>query len=157
VFYDLVSAHSNPAILEIDKDVSPRMARHWKSDSDERGAVRRIALLHHNRATLGLTAEEMRLLERTYTNFHRAGAGLDEAAKKRRAEINERPGRARHLVQPPFCSATSRGTGSWSSGDDDRAGLPEAFIASAKAAAEGTWHGWQGDRDACRALPWSRS
>src|SRR5712671_4730715 len=29
VFYDLVSAHSNPAILEIDKEVSPRMARHW--------------------------------------------------------------------------------------------------------------------------------
>ena len=29
VFYDLVSAHSNPAILEIDKEISPRMARHW--------------------------------------------------------------------------------------------------------------------------------
>ena len=29
VFYDLVSAHSNPAILEIDKEVSVRMARHW--------------------------------------------------------------------------------------------------------------------------------
>src|SRR6201986_725554 len=29
VFYDLVSAHSNPAILDIDKEVSLRMARHW--------------------------------------------------------------------------------------------------------------------------------
>src|SRR5436305_5106804 len=29
VFYDLVSAHSNPALLEIDKEVSLRMARHW--------------------------------------------------------------------------------------------------------------------------------
>src|SRR4051812_44338972 len=29
VFYDLVSAHSNPAILKIDKEVSLRMARHW--------------------------------------------------------------------------------------------------------------------------------
>ena len=28
VFYDLVSAHSNPALLEIDKEVSLRMARH---------------------------------------------------------------------------------------------------------------------------------
>src|SRR4029079_10836304 len=27
VFYDLVSAHSNPALLEIDKEVSLRMAR----------------------------------------------------------------------------------------------------------------------------------
>src|SRR3984885_4020032 len=29
VFDDLVSAHSNPALLEIDKEVSLRMARHW--------------------------------------------------------------------------------------------------------------------------------
>src|SRR6267154_6180357 len=29
VFYDLVSAHSNPAILAIDTEVSLRMARHW--------------------------------------------------------------------------------------------------------------------------------
>ncbi len=90
VFYDLVSAHSNPAILEIDKEVSPRMARHWNPIQMNAVLFGRIALLHHNRATLGLTGEEIRLLERTYTNFHRAGAGLDEAAKKRRAEINER-------------------------------------------------------------------
>ena len=38
----------------------------------------RIALLHENRAALDLTAEQKRLLERTYTNFYRAGAGLDE-------------------------------------------------------------------------------
>jgi peptidyl-dipeptidase Dcp len=134
VFYDLVSAHSNPAILEIDKEVSPRMARHWNPIQMNAVLFGRIALLHHNRATLGLTAEEMRLLERTYTNFHRAGAGLDEAAKKRRAEINERLAElgtsfSHHLLgdeQDWFMEL----------GEDDRAGLPEAFIASAKAAAE---------------------
>jgi len=35
-------------------------------------------------------AEQTRLLERTYTRFHRSGARLDEVAKKE-AEINERP------------------------------------------------------------------
>ena len=76
----------------------------------------------------------MRLLERTYTNFHRAGAGLDEAAKKRRAEINERLAQlgtsfSHHLLgdeQDWFMEL----------GEDDRAGLPEAFVAAAKAAAE---------------------
>lgn len=134
VFYDLVSAHSNPAILEIDKEVSPRMARHWNPIQMNAVLFGRVALLHHNRATLGLTGEEMRLLERTYTNFHRAGAGLDEAAKKRRAEINERLAElgtsfSHHLLgdeQDWFMEL----------GEDDRAGLPEAFIASAKAAAE---------------------
>jgi peptidyl-dipeptidase Dcp len=134
VFYDLVSAHSNPAILEIDKEVSPRMARHWNPIMMNAVLFGRIAMLHHNRATLGLTGEEMRLLERTYTNFHRAGAGLDEAAKKRRAEINERLAElgtsfSHHLLgdeQDWFMEL----------GEDDREGLPEAFVAAAKAAAE---------------------
>ena len=134
VFYDLVSAHSNPAILEIDKEVSPRMARHWNPIMMNAVLFGRIAMLHHNRATLGLTGEEMRLLERTYTNFHRAGAGLDESAKKRRAEINERLAElgtsfSHHLLgdeQDWFMEL----------GEGDRAGLPEAFVAAAKAAAE---------------------
>jgi len=58
VFYDLVSAHSNPAILEIDKEVSPRMARHWNPIMMNAVLFGRIAMLHHNRATLGLTGEE---------------------------------------------------------------------------------------------------
>ncbi|MBR1209203.1 M3 family metallopeptidase [Bradyrhizobium sp. JYMT SZCCT0180] len=134
VFYDLVSAHSNPAILEIDKEVSPRMARHWNPIMMNAVLFGRIAMLHHNRAALGLTGEEIRLLERTYTNFHRAGAGLDEAAKARRAEINERLAElgtsfSHHLLgdeQDWFMEL----------GEDDRGGLPEAFVAAAKAAAE---------------------
>ena len=134
VFYDLVSAHSNPAILEIDTEVSLRMARHWNPIMMNAVLFGRIAMLHEKRATLGLTAEQLRLLERTYTNFHRAGAGLDEAAKKRRAEINERLAQlgtsfSHHLLgdeQDWFMEL----------GEDDRAGLPEAFVASAKAAAE---------------------
>lgn len=134
VFYDLVSAHSNPQILEIDKEVSPRMARHWNPIMMNAVLFGRIALLHQNRATLGLSGEEMRLLERIYTNFHRAGAGLDEAAKKRRAEINERLAElgtsfSHHLLgdeQDWFMEL----------GEGDRAGLSEAFVAAAKAAAE---------------------
>ena len=90
VFYDLVSAHSNPAILEIDKEISLRMARHWSPIMMNAVLFGRIAMLHDNRASLTLTPEQMRLLERTYIRFHRAGAGLSEDAKKRMAEINER-------------------------------------------------------------------
>src|SRR6202035_3245331 len=82
VFYDLVSAHSNPALLEIDKEVSLRMARHWNPIMMNAVLFGPVALLRDNRATLGLTGEEQRLLDRTYTRFHRAGAGLDEAAKQ---------------------------------------------------------------------------
>src|ERR1700752_5248651 len=66
VFYDLVSAHSNPELLEIDKEVSLRMARHWNPIMMNAVLFGRIALLHGNRASLHLTGEQLRLLERTY-------------------------------------------------------------------------------------------
>src|ERR1700716_263681 len=62
VFYDLVSAYSNPAILEIDKEVSLRMARHWNPIMMNAVLFGRIALLRDNRASLDLTPEQMRLL-----------------------------------------------------------------------------------------------
>src|SRR5437763_616900 len=134
VFYDLVSAHSNPAILEIDKEVSLRMARHWNPIMMNAILFGRIAMLHENRNSLGLTGEEMRLLERTYTRFHRSGAGLDEAAKVRMAEINER---LAHLGTS-FSHHLLGDEQEWTIelGEDDRPGLPDSFVAAAKAAAE---------------------
>src|SRR4030088_1196974 len=134
VFYDLESAHSNPALLEIDKEVSLRMARHWNPIMMNAVLFGRIVALHDNRATLGLTPEQKRLLERTYTRFHRSGAGLDEAAKSRMAEINER---LAHLGTA-FSHHLLGDEQEWfmELGEDDRAGLSDTFIAAAKAAAE---------------------
>ena len=134
VFYDLVSAHSNPALLEIDKEVSLRMARHWNPIMMNAVLFGRIAALRDNRAALGLTSEQTRLLERSYTRFHRSGAGLDVSAKKRMAEINERLAHlgtafGHHLLgdeQDWFMEL----------GEADRGGLAESFVASAKAAAD---------------------
>ncbi len=134
VFHDLVSAHSNPALLEIDTEVSVRMARHWNPIMMNPVLFGRIAMLHDNRSRLNLTPEQKRLLERTYIRFHRSGAGLDDDGKKRMAEINERLAQlgtsfSHHLLadeQEWFMEL----------GDDDRAGLSDSFIAAARAAAE---------------------
>src|SRR5271163_4511264 len=134
VFYDLVSAHSNPALLEVDKEVSLRMARHWNPIMMNAVLFGRIALLHHNCASLGLTGEQMRLLERTYTRFHRAGAGLDEVAQARMAEINEL---LAHLGTT-FSHHLLGDEQQWvmELGENDREGLSDSFVAAAKAAAE---------------------
>jgi peptidyl-dipeptidase Dcp len=94
----------------------------------------RIAMLHENRNSLALTGEEIRLLERTYTRFRRSGAGLDETAKARMAEINER---LAHLGTS-FSHHLLGDEQEWflELGQDDRAGLPDSFVAAAKAAAE---------------------
>lgn len=134
VFYDLVSAHSSPALLEIDSEVSLRMARHWNPILMNAALFARIDQLYQRRAELGLTPEQARLLERTYTRFHRAGAGLDQSAKDRLAAINERLAQlgtsfSHHLLgdeQDWFMEI----------GPDDCDGLPDSFVAAAKAAAE---------------------
>ncbi len=134
VFYDLVSAHSNPAILEIDKEVSLRMARHWNPILMNAVLFGRIALLHENRAALNLSGEEMRLLERTYTRFHRAGAGLTDEAKTRMAEINER---LAHLGTS-FSHHLLGDEQDWvlELAEADCAGLSDSFVAAARAAAD---------------------
>ncbi len=134
VFYDLVSAHSSPALLKIDSEVSLRMARHWNPILMNAALFARIDQLYQRRAELGLTPEQARLLERTYTRFHRAGAGLDQSAKDRLAAINERLAQlgtsfSHHLLgdeQDWFMEI----------GPDDCDGLPDSFVAAAKAAAE---------------------
>ncbi len=134
VFYDLISAHSNPELLEIDKDVSLRMARHWNPIMMNAVLFGRIAALHDHRATLALSPEQQRLLARTYTRFHRAGAGLDDGAKARMAAINERLAHlgtsfSHHLLgdEQGWCMEI---------GDGDTDGLPETFVAAARAAAD---------------------
>src|SRR3954452_15809775 len=110
------------------------MARHWNPIMMNAVLFGRIVMLHENRATLGLSGEQMRLLERTYTRFHRAGAGLDETAKKRMAEINER---LAHLGTA-FSHHLLADEQEWfmELGEADRDGLPESFLAAASAAAD---------------------
>jgi peptidyl-dipeptidase Dcp len=134
VFYDLVSAHSSPALLEIDSDVSLRMARHWNPILMNAALFARIARLYQQRTALGLTPEQARLLERTFTRFRRAGAGLDQSAKDRLAAINER------LAQlgTSFSHHLLGDEQDWHMelGPNDCDGLPDSFVAAAQAAAE---------------------
>jgi len=90
VFHVLVGAHSNDALLAIEREIAPQIARHFNAIHTNAALFRRIDALARAADTLGLTAEQKRVLERYHITFRRAGAGLDEAAKKRLAEIIER-------------------------------------------------------------------
>jgi peptidyl-dipeptidase Dcp len=83
VFHLLTGAHSNDALLEIERELSPQLARHWNKINTDAALFAKVDALN-------LTAEQKRVLERYHTGFRRAGAGLDDAAKKRMAEITER-------------------------------------------------------------------
>jgi peptidyl-dipeptidase Dcp len=133
VFYALVGAHSNPELLAIESEVALRQARHWNPIMMNAVLFGRVAKLHDRQAELNLTSEQQRLLERTYTRFHRAGAGLEDAAKARMAEINER---LAHLATE-FSHHLLADEQDWALelGPADRDGLSPSFVAAAEAAA----------------------
>lgn len=81
VFGVLAGAHTNDELLAIERDISPRRARHWNGILLNEPLFRRIDALWRARATLGLTSEQARVLERYYLMFKRAGAALDSAAR----------------------------------------------------------------------------
>jgi peptidyl-dipeptidase Dcp len=90
IFHVLVGAESNDALLAIEREMAPRVATHWNRIHTNGLLFRRIDALLRQGSTLGLNAEQQRVLERYQVTFRRAGAALDEPTKKRLAEIIER-------------------------------------------------------------------
>jgi len=90
VFHLLAGAHTNDALLEIEREISPKLARHWNTINTNAVLFARIDTLMRDAAKLPLTTEQKRVIERYHTGFRRAGAALDAPAKKRLTEIIER-------------------------------------------------------------------
>jgi peptidyl-dipeptidase Dcp len=87
VFFNQASADTNPALQEIQKDVTPKLAKHSDAIHLDRALFARIRALYDARD--GLEPDERWLLERYYTDFVRAGAELDEREQTRLRELNE--------------------------------------------------------------------
>jgi peptidyl-dipeptidase Dcp len=90
VFHILAGAHTNDALLEIEREMAPQLARHWNTINTNAALFRRIDALMRDADRLGLNTEQKRVIERYHTGMRRAGAPLQGAAKARHAEIIER-------------------------------------------------------------------
>src|SRR5664280_800687 len=90
VFFVLAGADTGDEIEAVEREVSPLLARHSNALYLDRVLYARIAALYGRRATLGLTPEQARVLDRYHTRFVRAGAARDKPAQDRLATINER-------------------------------------------------------------------
>jgi peptidyl-dipeptidase Dcp len=90
VFYNLAGADTNEALQAIEREISPVMSRHWSAIMMDPDLFARVDAVFRQRETLGLDAEQLRLLERTHRGFVRSGAQLGADDKARLAAINER-------------------------------------------------------------------
>jgi peptidyl-dipeptidase Dcp len=88
VFNNLVSADTNPTRDKLDADYAPKFSAHRDAIRLNPKLFARIQALYDQRANLGLDAQGVRLIERYYSDFVRAGAKLSEADKTRLKAMN---------------------------------------------------------------------
>jgi peptidyl-dipeptidase Dcp len=90
VLFNLSSSHTNDALQEIERDMSPVIAKHWNEVYLNADLFARIDTLYEQRKSLALDAESLRVLERHHLDFVRAGAKLKGESRTRLAAITER-------------------------------------------------------------------
>lgn len=134
VFGQLVGANSNDDLLAIEREISPRTAAHWNKVRLNGALFARIDALFQKRDRLGLTPEQMRVVERHYTRFRREGAALDPAKKQRLATIIERLA-ALGTAFSQNVLADEQSYAMVLETEDDLAGLPDFVRDAANAAA----------------------
>jgi peptidyl-dipeptidase Dcp len=139
VFWNLVGTDADEGLQAIERDMAPVAARHYLEITTNAALFARIVSLYAARETLGLDAEEVRVLERTHKNFVRAGASLEPAGQKRLTEIIERLAVLSTLFSQNVLADVAEYKLILES-EDDLAGLPESLRASAARTAEEKGH-----------------
>ena len=135
IFWLRAGAHTNDAIRALEREIAPKMARHYSAISMNAALFARIDTLYSGRASLALDDETLRVLEQTWKGFVRAGARLDPAGKQRLAAINEELA----SLGAQFGQNVLADESSWVmflDGGEDLAGLPDFLVSAMSGAAE---------------------
>ncbi|MBL8306120.1 MAG: M3 family metallopeptidase [Rubrivivax sp.] len=86
-FYNLTSSATSPELQAVQRSMAAPMAAHASAILTDPALFARLDDLHQRRATLGLTPEQLRLLERLHLDFVRAGARLAPAQRERHSQL----------------------------------------------------------------------
>ncbi|MBP5527157.1 MAG: M3 family metallopeptidase [Bacteroidales bacterium] len=89
VFFNLSECENNDAMEAIAEEVTPLLSKHGDDIALNAALFDRIKSVYEQRESLGLNAEQMRLVEKHYKDFVRAGANVPENQQARFRELNE--------------------------------------------------------------------
>ena len=132
VFYNLAGADATPAREALMRDLAPKLAAFSSEITMNKALFARIDQLWQNRDTLGLNAEQSRVLELYHQMFTRAGAALQGAPAQRMKAIKERLA----TITTQFSQNLLADERDWfrPMSEDDLDGLPDFVIDTARAA-----------------------
>jgi len=139
VFFAQNSAHTNPELQAVQREMAPRLAAHRDQITLDPRLWARIAALYEKRDALGLDDESKRLLWRYHQDFVRAGARLGEADKQKLKALNAElatlgAGFQQNVLKEVAASALRVAS------RDELAGLTPAQVTAAADAAKAAGH-----------------
>ncbi len=135
VFYNLLGTESNEEMQKLAQEIGPRLAEFSSDLLLNPKLFAKVNAVHDQLTTLTLTTEQRRLLENTFTEFVRNGAQLNEPAKQRLREIDQRLSQ----LGPAFAENILKATNAFElylKTPEELDGLPEGALEAAKIAAE---------------------
>ena len=136
VFSGVTQANTNPGLQKVQEIEAPKLAAQSDYMNLNAKLFARVAKLYEERASLGLDAESMRLLEWDYLQFVKAGAKLGEADKEKLKKLNEEESTLTTAFNNKLLAAT--GAAAYQTNDKSGlAGLSAAQIEAAAGAAKG--------------------
>ncbi|MBE3131491.1 MAG: M3 family metallopeptidase, partial [Acidobacteria bacterium] len=135
VFNNMTSSNTNEELQKIDKELAPKLAQHDDDIAMNAALFARVKAVYDEKDRLTLATEEARLLEETYKDFVRGGAGLPPDKQARLRQVNEELS----VLAVQFGENILKENNAFElviDNEADLAGLPPAVVAGAADAAK---------------------
>jgi peptidyl-dipeptidase Dcp len=133
-FWSVTGADSNDARQALERELAPKLSAYGSEITSNKALFARIDDLWQRRDSLGLSAEEARVLHLTHRGFVRSGARLEGDEALRMAEIKSRLA----TLGTEFAQNVLADEREWSMplSEADLEGLPDFVVAAAGSAGE---------------------
>ncbi|MBL0045777.1 MAG: M3 family metallopeptidase [Flavobacteriales bacterium] len=89
IFFNLTSSATNDSLQAVKADLAPKLSAHGDAITLNEGLFARVKAVYDARMSAGLDPVQVRLAERYYARFLRAGALLSGSAKEEWKKLNE--------------------------------------------------------------------
>ena len=140
VFFNLLSSNTNEQMDKIAAEISPKLSAHQDAISLNKKLYERVNAVYEQRNVLGLTTEQMRLVEETHKGFIRSGVQLDTSSMEKLTQINQELSSLSVQFDQNLLKETNEGYSLLIDDENQLDGLPEDFRDQAANLAEENGH-----------------
>ena len=140
VFFNLLSSNTNEQMDKIAAEVSPKLSAHSDAISLNKKLFDRVHAVYEQRNELGLSTEQMRLVEETHKGFIRSGVQLDKPSMEKLTQINQELSSLSVQFDQNLLKETNEGYSLLIDDENQLDGLPEDFRDQAAKLAEENGH-----------------